>query len=259
MLSKNQLKSVRALHQKKEREASQLFIAEGTRCVLETAAGPFTVEGIYALPGWLEEHGGAVSALGIPCEAVTQAEMERISALSTPGPVLAVIRMLPSPVPVSPDPARLTLVLDEIRDPGNMGTIIRTADWFGIRQVICSPGSVEIYNPKVIQSTMGSFNRVRTAYVPLQEYLRQFPPGLNIYGTVLDGNDLYEETLSPAGVIVIGNESQGISEELLPLLTHRLTIPSFTGHENTDGHAESLNAAVAAALVCAEFRRRFRI
>lgn len=257
MISKNQIKLIRSLHLKKARYEHRLFLAEGTKGVLEAAAGPFKVDRIFAIQDWIDTYGRVVAEKEFPVEPVTVAEMERITALSTPGPALALIRMKEdSALFVPPLADSLVLVLDEIQDPGNLGTIIRIADWFGIKKVFCSPGTVEFYNPKVIQSTMGSFCRVEVQYAALPALLSSSGLPRRVYGTFLDGTGIYDHELSPSGLIVIGNESRGISAEVEKFVTDRITIPSYSHNQNELYHAESLNAAIAAAIVCAEFRRR---
>lgn len=256
MISKNQVKYIRSLHQKKARESHRQFIAEGSRLVLEAAAGPFPVVAVYGLHDWIHAHGSFLEQRSIPVDSVTIEEMERITALSSPSPALAVLGMREEEKIPAPDSGSLTLILDEIRDPGNLGTIIRIADWFGIRLVICSPDTVELYNPKVIQATMGSFCRVAVHYAPLKDYLSEDFVPAKVYGTFLEGKNIYQEQLAPEAFIVIGSESRGISAEVETMITDKLTIPSFPSHGADAIHAESLNAAVATAIVCSEFRRQ---
>jgi TrmH family RNA methyltransferase len=149
---------------------------------------------------------------------------------------------------------KLILVLDEIKDPGNLGTIIRIADWFGISDIVCSNHSVDAYNPKVVQATMGSIARVNLRYTNLFEFLKNIPTDFPIYGTLLNGENIYNQTLSKNGIIIIGNESKGISDDILPFITNKLYIPSYA--ENLNNKAESLNASIATAIVCAEFKKR---
>ena len=256
MISKSQAKFIRSLHLKKEREIHRQFIAEGSKIVLETAASTFPVSEVYALQDWIEEHGHEMEEHRVPCETVTFAEMEHITALSSPSPALAVVGMKENPALPETLDHMLTLVLDGISDPGNLGTIIRIADWFGIRQIVCAKGTVELYNPKVIQATMGSFCRVEVYYTPLAELFARTGLPKKVYGTFLEGKNIYHEELSRSGLIVIGNESRGISHEVAKFVTDKITIPSYSFEGKRGHHAESLNAAVAVAVVCAEFRRR---
>ncbi len=250
MLSKNQVKFIRSLALKKFREENRQFIAEGTKLVLELTGSHYYVNRIYAVESWIRKHGQVVSSKHIELTEVDESSMEVITTLSSPGPVLAVVD-IPDNTPVLPKADDLVLLLDDIRDPGNLGTIIRIADWFGITQVGCSETSVDLYNPKVVQSTMGSIARVHVFYTSLTDYLRSSVKEKNIYGTFLDGENIYTEKLEQNGVIIIGSESHGISGDVARLITHRLFIPGFG---NTA--VESLNAAVATGIVCSEFKRR---
>ena len=182
-----------------------------------------------------------------------QNEMGKISQLTTPQNVLGIFNIPDISINNLSLSGALTLMLDDIKDPGNMGTIIRIADWFGIKQIICSPESVDIYNPKVVQGSMGSIARVNVAYANLLDILQNKSENIPVYGALLDGENIYKTTLEPSGIIIIGNESEGISENLLPHISKKIMIPSF----NTNlQKAESLNAAIAAGIICAEFRRR---
>jgi TrmH family RNA methyltransferase len=194
---------------------------------------------------------------GTECIEVKPAELERISSLSTPNEVLAVCRIPEYKLDSKALENKLTLVLDDIRDPGNLGTIIRIADWFGIEDIVCSNESADAFNPKVVQSTMGSIARIKVHYTDLTGFLQ---PDVNnykpVYGALLEGKNIYSEKLSSSGLIVIGNESKGISEPIQKLVTHKISIPSFSHFKPGGGEAESLNAAVATAVICSEFRRR---
>jgi TrmH family RNA methyltransferase len=256
MLSKNQVKFIRSLHSKKGRESHRLFLAEGSKLVLEVLEGSYEVVQLFALQEWIDDNAATVCARKPAPEPVLLSEMERITALSTPSPALALVRMR-DPADVLPVSTHaLTLVLDDIQDPGNLGTIIRIADWFGIRRVVCSPGTADLYNPKVIQATMGSFTRVEIVYAELAGFLSSHGLPAKVYGTLLGGKNLYGEELSDSGLIVIGNESRGISAAVEKFVTDKITIPSYASEVQSEDHAESLNAAIATAIVCAEFRRR---
>ena len=234
MLSKNEVKYIQSLCQKSKRDEEGLFIAEGAKLVDELLAGDFNITGIYALPEWIATHDQVPAVT-----EVTAAELARISNLKSPNQVLAIARQqVPAAGPVLH--GRLTLVLDDIQDPGNFGTIVRIADWFGIHQIVAGKGTVELYNPKVIQSTMGSFLRVSCWYQPLYEFLKT--ASIPVYGALLDGNNLYQEPPITEGLLLIGNESKGISKELLPFISHPVSIPRLGG-------AESLNAAVATGII----------
>jgi TrmH family RNA methyltransferase len=251
MISKNQLKQIKSLHLKKNREESKKFLAEGVKTVKELLqVRPELIESIIATRDFISINGKILSqAKGINVTEVSEKELEQISALSTPNEALAVCHYFEE-AGISFDFSKsFSFYLDDIRDPGNFGTIIRLADWFGISQVFCSESSCELYNPKVIQSTMGAFMRVKVNYIPLKKLVAEREVK-NIYGAVLNGKNIYAEKLQH-GLIVIGNESKGISEENLVHITHPLTIPS---HSNSG--TESLNAAMASSIIASEFFRQ---
>lgn len=256
MLSANKVKSVNALKLKKNREMRRQFIAEGSKLVIDLLNSSCRVDEVYATSDWIASNADHLRAGNIIPLQVTEKDLARITALTAPGPVLAVVG-IPS-VAVGPGfyTDKLILALDDIRDPGNLGTIIRIADWFGITSVICSETTVDLYNPKVVQATMGSLTRVSVLYTDLAEFLTGLPASHRIYGAFLEGNDIYSSALSGTGVIIIGNESSGISGNVAKFVTDRLYIPHFQTGSGTGGHAESLNASVAAAIICSEFRRR---
>lgn len=251
MLSKSRISDIRALHLKKNRQEKQVFIAEGSKLVLELLESSFTVESIYATVDWLKRHGDQTAGSGetVP---VTAEELGKISTLSTAPEVLALVK-IPA-YQFNPDSitGRYSLVLDGIRDPGNLGTIIRIADWFGIETIICSPDSAEVWNPKVVQASMGSVIRINVHEMTLADFFSVLPKGFPVYGTFLDGKNIYRESFGSSGVLVIGNESSGIRAETEKYITDKITIPSFA----VPGQGpESLNAAVATAIVCSEIRR----
>ena len=231
-ITQAEIKQIRSLREKKFRDAYGLFVVEGEKMVQEALTSGFEVVRVWRR------------------EEIGDAAMERISQLSSPSPVLAVVSR--------PEPAgivlqrSLCLGLDGIRDPGNLGTILRIADWFGVETVFASDDCVDLYNPKVIQSSMGSIFRVRVVTADLPDLARRFrAAGMRVYGTFLDGNDLYRETLRPEGLVVMGNEAAGIRPEVAAEVDARLLIPSF-GRSG----AESLNVAAATAVTLSEFRRR---
>lgn len=240
-LSNSKIKLIRSLSLKKYRDSLGLFVVEGEKMVGEAMRSSFKVEDV-----WREEEIGAEA-------------MSKISTLKTPSPVLAIVRMPDVEKAATIGESGLYLGLDGIRDPGNMGTILRSADWFGFDGVFASPDSVDIYNQKVIQATMGAIFRVRFSYTPIPELCREFRQAHGeAYGTLLDGEDIYRAEIktgenSPV-LLVIGNESRGISPEVRGEVTGRLKIPSWKGNGS-----ESLNAAVAATVTMAEFRRRSRL
>ena len=240
MISKAQVKVIRSLHQKKYREEQKLFIAEGPKIVKELLNSKYCVKEIYATQEY--------NAEDVECDIqeINEKEFAQISALITPNQVLGVFEIPESIVNINLLQQQLVVGLDDIRDPGNLGTIIRIADWFGINHILCSETCVDVYNPKVVQATMGSLSRVNIHYVNLSIVLKQFKL---IYATLPEGKNMYDEKLSDNGIILIGNESRGISADLLEQVTHKLAIPNFSKG------ADSLNAAIATAVICSEFRR----
>ena len=275
MLSQNQIKHISALRVKKYREEYDQFIAEGHKLVIDLINSNFTIVGLYASPDWIVANLPLTGEKKIPVFETTLQEMKRITSLSAPSPVLAVVTIqddeFSNPqIPPSQHPHLLTspnfqipklfLALDDIRDPGNLGTIIRIADWFGLSAVYCSQNCVDIYNPKVVQATMGSIARVtvyRCDLASLFADIAKYKIDIPVYGALLEGESIFSHPLTPHGIILIGNESRGISPELIPFITQKIFIPSFGSTES--GKAESLNASVAAAILCAEFRRKTEI
>ncbi len=252
MISKAKIKYIHALQQKKNRMAEHRFVAEGPKVVgdLMEHTAPCLV---VATEEWLANHDTQLTAEIEVC-IVTEEELKKVSFLQHPQQVLAVFPMYENEeAPTLPSASELCLALDGVQDPGNLGTIIRIADWFGITRIYCSRETADVYNPKVVQATMGSIARVMMVYTDLPLLLARAQGHTPIYGTLLDGEDLYAKELSAGGIIVMGNEGNGISEEVRPLVTERLLIPSFPPDRPT---AESLNVAIATAVVCAEFRRR---
>lgn len=248
MLSKNERSRVKALHTQKGRETAQLFIAEGVKLVSEILkANPALIQCVYSTEPFLESN----RLDKIPVQVIDQNDLASISTLQTPNQVLAVCHYFqPRPVVYHPQ-QEVALYLDDIRDPGNLGTMIRLSDWFGMNTLFCSPTSCDWYNPKVIQSTMGAFLRVHVVYTELSSLVNNNTQ-LKVYGAVLNGHNVFAEKLNP-GLIVIGNEAHGIASNNLPYITHPLTIPS---HANNG--TESLNAAMAAGMLAAEFFRQLR-
>ena len=233
MISKNELKYIQSLYHKKVREETGLFIAEGVKLVNELLHSNFVVKKIYAVKEWKATAG--FDAINI----IEQFELEKISNLSTPNQVLALVEQKKlSQEPVQKN--NLILVLDGIQDPRNLGTIIRIADWFGINQIVASEYTADIYNPKVVQSTMGSVIRVNVWYKNVQQWLKASTTP--VYGALLNGVNIYETPKISEGILVIGNESKGIRSNILPLIQHAITIPA-------KGNAESLNAAVATGVI----------
>jgi RNA methyltransferase, TrmH family len=239
MLVKSQAKYIQSLGQKKSRDESGLFIAEGPKIVRELLQEiPSQITEVYALPEWMRDNASLLSNTTVT--EVTEAELEKISQLTTPNQVLALVKKL-EPASLVPVKGGLTLVLETIQDPGNLGTIIRIADWFGVQQVICSHDCADMYNPKVVQSTMSSIARVKLAYTDLPVWLSSLP-GIRVYAAMLEGQDIASIKKIQEGVVLIGNESKGISKELMQWVNVKITIPK-------KGRAESLNAAVAAGII----------
>lgn len=250
MLSKNQVKYLYSLRIGKFRELNRVFIAEGVKLVEDLMKSHFRIQIIYATRAWIDEHQRIIAGQEYVIQGVSEEELKKISNMVTPNEVLAVVSYSDPAIPSPKTFGNIILLLDRIQDPGNLGTIIRAADWFGIGHIFCSPDTVDVYNSKVVQATMGSICRVNIYYTGLNEFLISLGDTWKKYGTVSDGENIYRAELEFPAAIVIGNESKGIAEEYLPLLTHRVGIPSrSTG-------AESLNAAMAAGIICSEFTRR---
>ena len=239
MLSKNQIKFVRALELKKNRKREGVFVAEGPKVVGDLLRAGYEATMVFST----HERQGA--------QLVTDEELRRISFLQHPQEILAVFRIPVMEKEAAIDDTQLSLALDGVQDPGNLGTIIRIADWFGIRSIFCSPDTADVYNPKVVQATMGSLAHVNVVYTDLVKLLSD--THVPVYGTLLDGKDIYREELSATGIIVMGNEGNGISQEIRKLVSRKLLIPNFHPSSET---AESLNVAIATAITCSEFRRR---
>lgn len=241
-ISANKIKFVRSLAQKKFRDEHSLFVAEGEKIVAEAQASGYKIEEIYRI------------------EEIGTEAMARISNLSTPSPVLAVIKKPEFSAEdiisaLKPESKGFYLALDGVKDPGNLGTIIRIADWFGVEAIFASPGTVEVFNPKVVQATMGAIFRKKVIYTDLAELCTRFKSlGLPVYGTLLDGKNIYEALPADRkhGLVVMGSESFGISEQLRPHIDSKLFIPPYPADAVT---SESLNVAIATAIICAEFRR----
>ncbi len=253
MLSKNKIKWIHSLAQKKYRNETGCFLAEGNKLV-DDILPHFECELLLTHSSWLATQGDVRTKELIVAE---DGDIERASLLKNPQDVLAVFRQPVYHLDPGALKTKLSLVLDGIQDPGNLGTIVRLADWFGIDDVICSSDSADIYNPKTLQATMGALARVRTHYTDLPVFLKKLTSGSNsllpVYGTFLEGDSLYNRKLSSKGLIIMGNEGNGISPEVEAFVTQKIHIPSYPAWSET---SESLNVGVATAIVCAEFRRR---
>ena len=244
MISKNQLKYIRQLEQKKYRRREGLFVAEGTKVVGDLLQR-YRPEAVFATADWQ-------APAGITPQFVTDDELRRISFLQHPQQVLALFPLPTINSKPSTINSTLSLALDGVQDPGNLGTIIRIADWFGISTIICSEDTVDAWNPKVVQATMGSIARVNIIYNNLPEFLDSLPADFPVYGTFLDGENIYTQELTHEGLIIMGNEGNGISDAVRAKVNRRLLIPDFHQGETAD----SLNVAIATAITCSEFRRR---
>lgn len=250
MLSKNRIKYIHSLELKKYRKAEHAFLAEGNKLV-QDLLGHFPCKLLVATTSWLEAHPRLMAQETIE---VSTEELGRASLLKTPQEVLAVFEIPQYTYDSSLPVHTLCLALDDVQDPGNLGTIIRIADWFGIRHIFCSQGTVDAFNPKTVQATMGALARVELHYCNLKDFIQaQTCNHVPVFGTFLDGTDIYVQKLSSNGVIVMGNEGNGVSREIEELVSHKLLIPNYPQGQAT---SESLNVAVATAIVCAEFRRR---
>jgi TrmH family RNA methyltransferase len=248
MLSKNKIKFIKSLEKKKSRSESNCFLAEGNKLVADMLPF-FDCELLVTKTPWLATQGDIKAKELL---VVEEDEIEKASLLKSPQDVIAVFRQ-PDYRLEEEEPANdLTLVLDGIQDPGNFGAIVRLADWFGIKRVICSPDTVDVYNPKTVQATMGALSHVKVFYHPLTELLNDLS-GVPVYGTFLEGNNIYTEKLSSTGLIIMGNEGNGISPSLESRISNRLYIPNYPPDSDS---VDSLNVAVATAIVCAEFRRQ---
>ncbi|MFD2036026.1 RNA methyltransferase [Belliella marina] len=245
MLSKNTLKFIKSLQQKKFRKQENAFFVEGSKNVTELLDSDFHVSHLLYTEKFAEENPEAISNFKGESFLVSQKTLESAGSFQTNDSALAVAKIKNNSLP-NDFGKKLVLALDDVRDPGNLGTIVRIADWYGITDIVCSEESADFYNPKVLNSSMGSFTRVNVAYTDLYQYLQkvQFP----IYGAFLEGENIYKADLSSSGVILMGNESNGISEEIGSLVTQKITIPRFGG-------AESLNVAIATAIICDNFKR----
>ncbi|MGA9651803.1 MULTISPECIES: RNA methyltransferase [Pedobacter] len=245
MLSKSQISFIKSLHQKKYRKETGLFLVEGIKSIKEFIQAPYQIHSIF----YVGEQYNLLPKLpaNINLFEVNNAELSKISTLQTPQGFLAVIHIPETnTIHLKNLKNQFTLILDGVQDPGNMGTIIRTADWFGFKNIICSEDSVEAYNPKTVQATMGSLARVNIYYENLFTLLTDNE--IPVFGALLDGNSIYKTNWGNEGLIILGNEGKGITKEVIAKINQPVTIPRF-------GEAESLNVAVSAAIFCSEIAR----
>ena len=241
MVSKNQIKFITSLQHKKYRITHHFFIAEGVKVIQEFLDSNYVLEHLYETDFLFEQVSASQKTL------IKEDDMNRITAFSSASSCLAIFK-IPNPTKIMDN--GLIVALDDIRDPGNVGAIIRLCDWFGISQIVCSQETVDVYNPKVIQATMGSISRVNINYIDLKAYISQSK--LPVYGTFMEGNNVYSEELPEEAIIILGNEANGISKELEKIIENKLSIPRFGSIQKT----ESLNVASAAAIFLSEFKRK---
>lgn len=245
MISNKWAKLIKSLQQKKYRKAEQLFFTEGEKAVLEVLASGWKVRALFATETFLQQH-ASLSQQADLVQQCSSDELVKTGTFSSNDAALAVVE-IPTVSPFKAQPAEWTLVLDQINDPGNLGTIIRIADWYGIRHIICSPDTADCYNPKVIAAAKGSFLRVALHYQPLPDLLAQTK--LPVYGAYLDGESVHQLALQQqGGFILLGNEANGISKDVAPYISRKITIPAY-------GDAESLNVGIAAAVICDNLQR----
>lgn len=239
MISKRQIKTITSLHQKKYRKSTGLFVAEGKKVIEEFLNSSFELDTLFATEANLFNTDRKITL-------ISEAELKKISFLKTPNTSLAVFKIKE----VSKiDVQGLIVALDDVRDPGNLGTIIRLCDWFGVKHLVCSEATVDCYNPKVIQATMGSLTRVNVVYTDLKNYLSE--TNLPVFGAFMDGSNVYKANLPTNGILVMGNEANGVSEEISKLITEKIAIPRFGEIQQT----ESLNVAMATGILLNEFKR----
>lgn len=250
MISRNKLKYIRSLDSRKQRNEHNVFLAEGNKLVADLLPA-FSCELLLATPSWMATQGD----LPVPeLWVADEGDIRKASLLKNPQDVIAVFQQPGWTLDEADSSGNLVLALDGIQDPGNLGTIIRLADWYGIEDIVCSPDTADVFNPKVVQATMGALARVRVHYTALEPFLlRQKEQQIPLYGTFLDGENIYNKALTPNGIIVMGNEGNGIRPAVGSLIGQKLYITSFPPERKT---SESLNVAIATGIICSEFRRR---
>ncbi len=243
MISKPVAKFIKSLQLKKYRKQEQMFIVEGEKSVLELLNSSFIIDKLLATTSFIEKNADKIRGINVvPC---TAKELEAVGTLKTNEAALAVVKMLPTQEATLPA-NEFCLVLDDINDPGNLGTILRIADWYGINQIFASENTADCYNPKVISASKGSFTRVKITYTNLEDLLKD--KDLPIYGAYLEGENVHKIKFATSGVLVLGNEANGISPAIAQYISHKITIPRF-------GKAESLNVAMATAIICDNIKR----
>ena len=254
MLSKNQLKYIQSLHQKKFRQQHGAFLVEGAKSVQEVLQSDFQIERVVATEAFYKENIHLTDRQRIPVEIASVADLERAGTLESNNAALAVVRTKENR-PLLATPGEIALILDDVRDPGNLGTILRIADWYGVRKILCSETTADVYNPKVISASKGSFTRVQWWYGDVVQVLSQSSNQTNarsaVYGAFLDGDNVHTMAFSQSGYLVMGNESNGIGAKVAKYVTQRVTIPRY-------GDAESLNVGIATAVLLDNIRRVIR-
>ena len=240
MVTKNQIKLITSLKQKKNRQNHQLFIAEGEKVIRELLNAAFVLNNLYVTEPIFEEISNTKKVL------IAETDLKKITCLATPNNCLALFEI---PILKQSNSNGLKVMLDDIRDPGNLGTIIRLCDWFGVEELICSNETVDFFNPKVVQATMGSIARVAIKYTDLEIYLKKTE--LQVFGTFMEGQNIYKKQLPESGILLLGNEANGISSKLEKFVTQKICIPRFGNEQKT----ESLNVATATAIFLSEFKR----
>lgn len=253
MLSKNKQKLITSLSKKKFRDNHQLFIAEGSKLVCDLLENGMICSCLIATEAWLSENESLSKGA---CETISTdiAQIKKVTQLKSPPPVIGLFEQKKDNTSTVDLSKQLVLLLDDVQDPGNLGTIIRLADWFGIRHLFCSQGCADIYNHKTIQSTMGAVARVQVHYIDPLNFLTEAESShIPVYGTFLEGENIYSEKLSNNGIIIMGNEGKGIRPEFVPFISKKLFIPNYPADAAT---SESLNVSIATAIICSEFRRR---
>ena len=247
MLYKNQVKYIQSLHQKKYRQQHGAFLVEGAKSVQEVLQSDFQTQLVVATDVFYKENSRLTDPQRIPVEIASVADLERIGTLDSNNAALAVVRTKENR-PLVAGPGEIALILDDIRDPGNLGTVLRIADWYGVRTILCSETTTDVYNPKVISASKGSFTRVRWWYGDIVQFLSQTAGASVVYGAFLDGHDVHSLSFGSSGYLVMGNESGGISPAVEQFITQRITIPRYGG-------AESLNVGIATAVLLDNWRR----
>lgn len=252
MLSKAEIKRLNRYKQSKFRNQDEIFVVEGEKMLEELLQSDYNIQSIYATAPWIQKNTSLIQLKGVANKVVeiNEEDLNKISLLSTPNQVYSLVKIPQENF--SNQTKGLTIVLDGIKDPGNLGTIIRLADWYAVENIICSKDCVDVFNPKTVQSTMGSIFRVKVEYTDLKTYLGNQPCDLAIYGSIIEGGkNIYEKQFSKDAILVIGSESHGISPEIQDLVNQKITIPRF----RTDNKPESLNASIATAIMISEIKR----